>query len=186
MTAAQKHALKISELRQRLNAITALDGEAYTEEIQSEERALIADLNTTETRYQTALRVEGVEEAAARGAFGNGDGEQGERGKLLREVRMSDYLGAAAAGIGIQGRAAELNASCEVPIVGASGGICIPWEVLVMPEARQAPDAEQRAFTTTGAYAGGVGAKADTGKALWHGHHGRSWCATGLGACWPQ
>ena len=52
-----------------------------------------------------------------------------------------------------------MNAALKVPIVGGSGGVSIPWEVLLTPEARQA---EQRAFTqTTGAnsYDGGIMAR---------------------------
>ena len=150
MTTAQKHALRISELRQRLNAIGALEGDAYSEEIQTEERSLLAELNTTETRFQAATRVEGEEAQAAQGQFGNGDGEGAEVRALLGRVRVADYLGAATARArGAGGAAAELNAALKVPIVGGSGGVSIPWEVLLTPEARQA---EQRAFTqTTGA-----------------------------------
>ena len=152
MTPAQKFALRISEIRQRLNSITALEGDAYDEPAQNEERALISELNTVETRYQTALRTEGDAQAAAAGAFGNGDGEQGERGRLLRETRMADYLGAAAAGIGLMGRPAELNSALGVALVGAGGGVAIPWEVLLTTEARQVQgQSEQRAFTTTAA-----------------------------------
>ena len=73
-----------------------------------------------------------------RGEFGNGSGEEGERGRLLREVRMSEYLSPAAGGVGLTGRAAELNAALEVPTSGPSGGVAIPWAAL-----------EVRAFTTT-------------------------------------
>ncbi len=157
MTPAQKFALKISEIRQRLNAISALESDAYDEAVQNEERALMAEFTQTETRFQNALKTEGDAQAAAAGAFGNGDGEQGERGRLLRETRMADYLGAAAAGIGLMGRPAELNAALEVPLSGGSGGVAIPWEVLLTPEARQAQrETEQRAFTDTGDYAGGI------------------------------
>ena len=157
MTAAQKHALRISEIRQRLNQIGGLEGDAYDEAAQNEQRALLAELDTTETRYQAAVRVEGAEQATAAGAFGNGDGEGAEVRALLGRVRVADYLGAAAAGIGAGGAAAELNAALEVPIVGGAGGVSIPWEVLLTPEARQAQrQAEQRAFTDTGDYGGGI------------------------------
>ena len=164
MTAAQKHALRISEIRQRLNQIGGLEGDAYDEAVQNEQRALLAELDTTETRYQAAVRVEGAETAQAQGAFGNGDGEGAEVRALLGRVRVADYMGAAAAGIGAGGAAAELNAALEVPIVGGSGGVSIPWEVLLTPEARQAEQrqTEQRAFTlTTGtnSYDGGIMAR---------------------------
>ena len=153
MTTAQKHALRISEIRQRLNQIGGLEGDAYDEAVQNEERSLLAELNTTETRFQAATRVEGAEAQAAQGQFGNGDGEGAEVRALLGRVRVADYLGAATVGNGAPGAAAELNAALMVPIVGGSGGVSIPWEVLLTPEARQA---EQRAFTDTGDYAGGI------------------------------
>ena len=130
MTTAQKHALKISELRQRLAAIGQLEGDEYTEEVQTEERAKLAELEQTESRYQSALKIEGAEQAQARGEFEDGDGQSAEVRALLGKVRLSDYLGPAAAGIGAAGAAAELNAALEVPTQGTSGGICVPWEVL--------------------------------------------------------
>ena len=159
MTTAQKHALRLSEIRQRLNTIGGLEGDAYDEAVQNEERALMTELDTTEVRYRNALKTEGAEAATAQGQFGNGDGEGAEVRALLGRVRVADYLGAATAGIGAGGAAAELNAALKVPIVGGSGGVSIPWEVLLTPEARQA---EQRAFTqTTGAnsYDGGIMAR---------------------------
>ena len=80
---------------------------------------------------------------------------------LLTKVSIGDYLAAAAAGIGLGGAAAELNAALEVPTVGAGGGIAVPWRLLLpdggLPEVRQSgDDPESRAFTTTTNYAGGV------------------------------
>ena len=159
MTPAQKFSLRISEIRQRLNQIGGLEGAAYDEAVQNEERALMTELDTTEVRYRNALKTEGAEAATAQGQFGNGDGEGAEVRALLGRVRLADYLGAATVGTGAPGAAAELNAALKVPIMGASGGVSIPWEVLLTPEARQA---EQRAFTqTTGAnsYDGGIMAR---------------------------
>ena len=148
MTQVQTHALRLSSIRERLNAIGGLEGETYTEEIKAEERALQTEYPDLERRYRSALIAEGDAAAAAAGEFGGGDGEAGERGRLLREVRMSDYLGPAAGGVGIVGRAAELNAALEVPIVGPGGGVAIPWAAL---ERRTADGKriEHRAFTTT-------------------------------------
>ena len=135
----------------------------------------MTELDTTETRFQAATRVEGAETAEARGAFGDVDGEGAETRALLGRVRMADYLGAAAAGIGAGGAAAELNAALKVPIVGGSGGVSIPWEVLLTPEARQAQrQAEQRAFTDhRRILCGRHCAAADFAAAVRHGHHGR-------------
>ena len=70
MTTAQKHALRLSEIRQRLNTIGGLEGDAYDEAVQNEERALMTELDTTEVRYRNALKTEGAEAATAQGQFG--------------------------------------------------------------------------------------------------------------------
>ena len=138
MTNAQKIALRLSEVRERLNTIAGLEGDDFTDEVRSEASTLQREYGDLETRHRSALIAEGAEQADAEGAFGNGDGESGERGRLLREVRMADYMQPAIAGTGIAGAAAELNAALEVPVIGTSGGVMVPWAVL-----------ETRAFTTT-------------------------------------
>lgn len=138
MTNAQKIAIRLSEVRQRLNAIAGTEGDAFTDEIRSEADTLQREYADLETRHRAALISEGAEQADAEGAFGNGDGESAERGRLLREVRMADYFGPAIAGTGLVGAAAELNAALDVPVVGTGGGVALPYALL-----------EQRAFTTT-------------------------------------
>ena len=88
--------------------------------------------------HRAALIAEGETEAEHRGEFGTGDAEARERGRLLRETRIIDYMGPAASGSGIEGRSRELNAALGVPVAGASGGVAVPWAIL-----------EHRAFTTT-------------------------------------
>ena len=103
---------------------------------------------------------EGDEAAEKRGEFGGGDGETAERRRLLEAVSIRDYLGPAGAGGEIRGAAAELAAALEVPTVGASGGVTVPWEMFAgVPLERRDGDGEieRRAFTTTATgYAGGV------------------------------
>ena len=162
MTNAQKIALRMSEVRQRLNEISGLEGEAFTDEVRNEADALQTEYATLETRHRAAIVAEGDEQRAAAGAFGPRDGEDGERGRLLREVRLADYLTPASAGTGLTGRAAELNAALEVPLLGAGGGVAVPWAVLAGPEPERREDGgdlERRAFTTTTQYAGGVAAR---------------------------
>jgi len=79
------------------------------------------------------------------GLFPDGEDTDGaEVRQLLGRVTLADYLGPAAAGAGIRGAAAELNAALEVPEAGPSGGVAVPWRMLL-------PDSgvEARAFTTT-------------------------------------
>ena len=151
MTKAQKIALRLSEVRQRLNEIAGIEGEAFTDEIRNEAGTLTGEYGDLETRHRAAMIAEGDDEARARAAFGDPDGEGAERGRLLRETTLADYFGPASAGNGIQGRAAELNAALEVPLVGGAGGVSVPWHMLETPEIRVAPRrTEDRAFTATG------------------------------------
>ena len=154
---AQKTVNTLTPLRHKtvtaLNKLVAVAEEGdWTDEQRAENERLQTELRSIDERLETAMQMQGEEEARAAGMFGNGDGEAGERGKLLRETRMAEYLGAAAAGLGLMGRPASLNSALEVPLVGAGGGVAIPWEVLLTPEARQVQgQAEQRVFTTTAA-----------------------------------
>ena len=150
MTKRQKLEVRRIAIVSRLNEIGDVEGEDYNEEVRNEEAGLKTELRQTDSRIETALLTEGAEEAEARGAFGPGDGEAGERGRLLRETRMAEYLTPALAGTGLTGRPAELNAALEAPIAGTGGGVMVPFDVLAGPELRQAPaDPERRAFTGT-------------------------------------
>ena len=62
MLKSQKLALRRSEIVQRLNQIADLDGDAVTEEIATEAGELRSELDTLETRYQSALASEGTTE----------------------------------------------------------------------------------------------------------------------------
>ena len=156
MTNAQRLAIRLSEIRQRLNEISGLADDAMSDEIRAEADKLGGEYRNAETQHRSALIAEGEEQRAAEGEFGNADGEPAEVRALLGRVHLPDYLAAAAAGIGLAGAPVELAAALKVPHVGASGGIAVPWTMLTTPEPepRQAP--ESRAFTTTTAYGGGV------------------------------
>ena len=172
MTNAQKLAIKISEKDNRVSAIRArlneIEGlETITDEVRAEQTTLVNEFSTVDgelvemrTQHQAALIAEGEEESRARGEFGHtGDGESAEVRALLGRVSIADYLTPATAGQGIGGAAVELNEALEVPAVGPSGGVAIPWALLAgPPETRQGEngDPERRAFTDTGDYAGGV------------------------------
>ena len=152
MTPRQKIEIRLSEVRQRLNAIAGIEGDAFTDEIRNEAGTLHTEFGDLETRHRAAIAGEGDTEARARGMFGPQDGEAGERGRLLQETNLADYLTPASAGSGIEGRARELNAALEVPDVGKNGGVAVPWAMLECPEHRMALPAgntEHRAFTST-------------------------------------
>ena len=156
MTTSQKLTVRLSEVRQKLNELSGLAD--LTEEQRGEADALGAEYATKETQFRAALVSEGEEPRAAEGEFGGGDGEPAEVRSLLRTVSIGDYLSPATGGVGLAGAAAELNAALDVPLVGRSGGIAIPWRMLETAEHRAAPQprSEHRAFTTTAALDGGT------------------------------
>lgn len=142
MTKVQKLTLEQSEKRQKINELLELD--ELSDEQRGELDTLTKRMQHLEVELRAAIVAEGDDEARARGMFGPSDGEAGERGRLLRETTLADYLGAAAGGGALEGRARELNAALECPLMGDGGGVALPWAVL-----------EYRAFTTTAANDGG-------------------------------
>ena len=160
MTTSQKLAVRLSEIRQRLNEIAGLADDAMTDEIRNEADKLTGEYRDKETQHRAAIVAEGEEQRAAEGAHGNGDGEPAEVRALLSRVTLFDYLRPAAAGIGLAGAPVELAAAFKVPHVGPGGGVAVPWRMLETPELRAAPavrrDPEGRAFTSTTALDGGT------------------------------
>ena len=158
MTTAQKLAIRLSEIRQRLNEISGLADDAMTDEVRAEADKLGGEYRNAETQHRSALIAQGAEQAAAEGEFGSGDGEPAEVRALLSRATLCDYLNPAAGGVGLAGPAAELNAAFKVGTVGKSGGILIPWKMLECPEHRAAPAprGESRAFTSTANLDGGT------------------------------
>ena len=159
MTKRQKLTIEASEKRQRLNELLALD--ELTDEQRAELETLSKRMQQIEVEMRAAVTAEAADEAEARGLFGNnGDGEPAETRRLLETVTLGDYLAPAGAGAAIEGRARELNEALQSPLSGPGGGVAVPWEVLLTPELRRAPEqdgTERRAFTDTGDYAGGIG-----------------------------
>ena len=147
MTTIQKLAIRLSEIRSKLNELSGVA--ELTDEQRAELDSLTTEYQQKEAQHRAAIVAESDEQRVAEGAFGNGDGEPAEVRALLDRVTIADYLNPAAAGIGLAGAAVELAGALKVPAAGTSGGIAVPWRVLAgeAPEARQAP--ESRAFTTT-------------------------------------
>ena len=150
MTNAQKLAIRLSEIRQRLNEISGLADDAMTDEIRAEADKLGTEYRNAETQHRAALVGEADEARAAVGEFGNGDGEPAEVRALMDRVTIGHYLSPAAAGAALVGAPVELAAALELPAAGVNGGVAVPWQVLGrgLGEQRAAP--ERRAFTTTG------------------------------------
>ena len=129
-----------------MNEISGLEGDEFTTEIREELDSLESEYGDLERRHRAAIISEAGEETAAIGQYPDGSQDQdgAEVRQLLGRVTLADYLGPAAAGAGIRGAAAELNSALEVPEAGPSGGVAVPWRML-LPHA----GIEARAFTTT-------------------------------------
>ena len=160
MTTSQKITIRMSEVRERLNEIAGLEGDAFTDEIRSESETLQTEYKDLETRFRSAVIAEGDDEGRAAGQFGGGDGEAAEIRGLLDRVTLTDYLSPAASGAATSGAAAELNAALKVPTAGKDGAVSVPWAMLETVgriETRQEEGTgETRAATTTAELAGGV------------------------------
>ena len=149
MTTGQKLAIRLSEIRSKLNELSAL--EDVTDEQRAEIDSLSKEYQNKESQHRAALTVEADETRAALGEFGDGDGAPAETRALLSRVSIGDYLNPAVAGVGLTGVAAEVAGALQVGVVGPSGGIAVPWRVLLGNQPEVRVDPERRAFTTTAA-----------------------------------
>ena len=146
MTTRQKIELRLSKVRERLNTIAGLEGEDFDEAARDEAHELSVEYGDLEVRYRAAVLAESEQEQAAAALFDGETSDGAELRAILGRVNLGDYLGPAAGGSGISGAARELNEALELPLAGPSGGVAVPWRVLV-----DAGPLEARAFTTTGA-----------------------------------
>ena len=93
MTNAQKLALQLSVAAGRLNEIGLLTGDAYSEEIRSEETKLQTESRETRTRYESALIAEGDDAHKAGSQFGAGDtSEDRAYRKLVNDADLCEIL----------------------------------------------------------------------------------------------
>ena len=116
MTNTQKLALRLSEIRQRLNEISGLADDAMTDEVRTEADALAGEYRNKETQHRSALIAEADETRAAADDFANGegDGEGAEVRALRGRVRIGEYVGAAIDQRMAEGAEAELNAALKM------------------------------------------------------------------------
>ena len=124
MTPAQKIQLRLSEVRQRLNEVAALEGEAFTAEIRAEAETLQTEYRDLEIRHRSAL----IAEPPAETRDVAPDTEMRERIELRGRASLTNFLRAALAGRMVQGAEAELAAAA-----GVNG---IPLELWDVPETR--------------------------------------------------
>ena len=109
MTEAQKIALRLSQVRQRLNEISGLEGDAFTAEIREESTALEREYGDLEVRHRAAIIGEGGETRESKD-----DPEHRERVELRSRAQLSSYLMAALQGRLPSGAEAELNAAAGI------------------------------------------------------------------------
>ena len=136
MTNAQNLQLRASGIRQRLNEIGGLTGDAYTAEIRAESDTLTAEFTDLETRHRAALVIESDETEKRDRAYPTG--ETRERIELLAKTGIADFLRAAATMTAVTGAAAEYASSLGVPTTGH-----LPMAIF----ARTPPTVETRAIT---------------------------------------
>ena len=111
VTETQKLTIRASEVRQRLNTIAGLEGDALTDEIRSESDALTVEYRDTETRLRAAIAGESTEAPAE-------DAEHREREELRGRATFGRYLGAALRGRQVDGAEAEYAAAVGVNEAG--------------------------------------------------------------------
>ena len=110
MTPAQKIELRTSEVRQRLNTIAGLEGDALTPEIREEAATLHSEYNDLELRHRAALI--GTPNPETRET--TTDPEMRERVELREKASLTSYLRAAMQGRMPSGAEAELNAAAGI------------------------------------------------------------------------
>ena len=144
MTNAQKIRLRLSQVRQRLNEIAGIEGDAFTDEIRSEAESLQTEYAALEARHRAAIVAEGEGETRTNGE--GPDAEARERLELRSRASLTGYLRAALSGRQVDGAEAELREAAGI-------GDGIPLELWDVP-------AETRADAPTGA-PGTVGVNLD-------------------------
>ena len=96
MTNSQKHDLRASEIRQRLNAISSMD--ALTDEVQAESDKLTEEYASVETQRRAALVAESEEAVEVHATTTTLDTQARERLRLRGRCTLGGFLTAAAAG----------------------------------------------------------------------------------------
>ena len=139
VTNAQKIRLRLSQVRSRLNEISGLEGDAFTDEVRSEAVSLQTEYGDLEIRSRAALVGEEKDEKTPI----TDDAEMRERVALRSKASLTNYLLAAMRGRQVTGPEAELRDA-------AGTGDGIPLELWDVPqtETRQTDDVAGAPGTT--------------------------------------
>ena len=146
MTNKQRIELQISEHKTKINDL--LKQETRSQEDLNQLTELTTRSQNLEIEYRAAVVSEGEEEQRRVGETQDGDGESAEIRSLFSRVSLNDYLAPASAGTGVDGAARELNAALGVSVMGPSGGVAVPFHML-MERRDSEPELERRAYTDT-------------------------------------
>ena len=111
MTESQRRSIRLSEIRERLNALNAV--EVLSDEQSAEQRRLVEEYPGVETAYRAALICE--DEVEVQGSQDAADGETRATLELLRECRISRFVEAADARRAVDGAEGELMSALSVP-----------------------------------------------------------------------
>ncbi|MCY4572910.1 MAG: phage major capsid protein [Gemmatimonadetes bacterium] len=137
MTKAQELELRRSEVRQRLNEISGLEGDDFTDEVRAEAEKLTTEFRDIEVRWRVATVTEADEvEKRKAEAAASPDRETRERLELRSKASLGRYLKAALRGGLVQGAEAEL-----MDAAGIEDGIPLELWDTTTPEERAVTDA---------------------------------------------
>ena len=103
MTNAQKLTVRASEIRQRLNEISGLEGDALTDEVRAESTTLGNEFAEVETKLRAAIISDGERTVTAE------DGEARELRQLTEKSNVGSMLGAILEKRSVEGPEAELQ-----------------------------------------------------------------------------
>ena len=113
MTNTQKLTIRASEIRQRLNEVSGLEGDALTVEIRAESDALTTEYVDVETKLRAAVAAEPDPETTRTAA--DLDPELRERVELRNRSRVGAFLLGALQGRMVSGAEAEYAAALNAP-----------------------------------------------------------------------
>ena len=121
MTQAQTLALRCSEIRQRLNEVGGLEGDAFTDEIRQESDTLTTEYRDTETKYRAALVSEDDDATAAGSQFTPGTVEDRAYRELFGRANVGSMIESVVEHRQTDGADAELQkhhglASNQIPL----------------------------------------------------------------------
>ena len=130
MTNSQKLQIRQSEIRQRLNELSAPEAES-TDESKAEISKLFDELNDLEPKLRAAITAEQAEIEARND--GNPDTSDPRLDDLKQRASVSEYVRQAINGQPLEGACRELNDELKiVPVRGQGGGVLLPVEQLAM------------------------------------------------------